>query len=187
MLKSGDPDGKYWMPAMSDAPLRGYNGRHEWFWEPGDEEHIYPLDNLMDIYENSVGHNSTLIMGLTPDPNGLMPEPDALRLKEWGDEIQRKFGNPIAETSGESEKISLKIKGDQKVNYLILKEDIRFGERVREYQVEAKTKGRWVEITDGTCIGHKRIIKLNPDNYTGIRISISKSIDTPKILSLAAY
>ena len=31
LLKHGDPDGAYWMPAMSDAPLRGYNGRHEWF------------------------------------------------------------------------------------------------------------------------------------------------------------
>ena len=62
-LKHGDPEGEYWMPAMSDAPLRGYNGRHEWFWEPGDEAHVYPLENLMDIYYGSVGHNSTLIMG----------------------------------------------------------------------------------------------------------------------------
>jgi hypothetical protein len=26
LLKEGDPDGRYYMPAMSDAPLRGYNG-----------------------------------------------------------------------------------------------------------------------------------------------------------------
>jgi len=44
LLKEGDPNGKYYMPAMSDAPLRGYNGRHEWFWEPGDEAHIFPSD-----------------------------------------------------------------------------------------------------------------------------------------------
>lgn len=29
LLKHGDSLGRYWMPAMSDAPLRGYNGRHE--------------------------------------------------------------------------------------------------------------------------------------------------------------
>lgn len=95
LLKHGDPDGKYWMPAMSDAPLRGYNGRHEWFWEPGDEAHIYPLENLMDMYNNSVGHNSTLIMGVTPDPRGLIPAPDVKRLKEWGDEIKRVLENQL--------------------------------------------------------------------------------------------
>ena len=49
MLKEGDPNGKYYMPAMSDAPLRGYKGRHEWFWEPGDEAYIQPLENLMNM------------------------------------------------------------------------------------------------------------------------------------------
>lgn len=52
LLKHGDSLGKYWVPAMADAPLRSYNGRHEWFWEPGDEQHIYPLKELMDIITN---------------------------------------------------------------------------------------------------------------------------------------
>ena len=82
------------MPAMSDAPLRGYNGRHEWFWEPGDEEHIFPLENLVNMYYNSVGHNSSLILGLTPNSDGLLPEPDVKRLKEFGDEIKNRFDAP---------------------------------------------------------------------------------------------
>ncbi|MEG0648034.1 MAG: alpha-L-fucosidase, partial [Bacteroides sp.] len=73
LLKHGDKDGKYWVPAMADTPLRGANGRHEWFWEPDDENNLYPLDELMDKYEKSVGRNATLIMGLTPDPTGLLP------------------------------------------------------------------------------------------------------------------
>ena len=55
---------------MADSPLRGANGRHEWFWEPDDENNIYPLTTLMDMYEKSVGRNATLIIGLTPDPMG---------------------------------------------------------------------------------------------------------------------
>lgn len=51
---------------MADSPLRGANGRHEWFWEPDDENNIYPLTTLMDMYEKSVGRNATLIIGLTP-------------------------------------------------------------------------------------------------------------------------
>lgn len=55
LLKHGDPNGKYFVPAMADSPLRGYNGRHEWFWEPDDEEAVYPLAHLMDMYENRLG------------------------------------------------------------------------------------------------------------------------------------
>ena len=52
---------------MADTPLRGYNGRHEWFWEPGDDDKaVYPLENLMEMYEKSVGRNATLMVGLTP-------------------------------------------------------------------------------------------------------------------------
>ena len=50
--KTGDPHGAYYMPAMSDAPLRG-NGGHDWFWEPDREHIIYPLENLVEMYYNS--------------------------------------------------------------------------------------------------------------------------------------
>lgn len=94
LLAHGDPEGKYWVPAMADTPLRGYNGRHEWFWEPGDDDKaVYPLSNLMDMYEKSVGRNATLIVGLTPNPEGLIPQQDVKRLQEWGQEINRRFEN----------------------------------------------------------------------------------------------
>lgn len=50
LLKHGDKDGQYWVPAMADTPLRGMNGRHEWFWEPDDDGNIYPVDSLMNMY-----------------------------------------------------------------------------------------------------------------------------------------
>src|SRR6056297_220883 len=133
LLKEGDPNGDYYMPAMSDAPLRGYNGRHEWFWEPGDEEHVFPLKNLMNMYYNSVGHNTSLILRLTPNPEGLMPEPDVKRLKEWGDEIKRRFSNSLAETSGKGNQFKISFKNSQEINHVVLQEDIAKGERVRKF------------------------------------------------------
>lgn len=90
LLKHGDSLGEYWMPAMADAPLRGYNGRHEWFWEPGDEQHIYPVKDLVDMYYQSVGRNATLILGLTPDNRGLLPDADVQHLTEFGQEIKKR-------------------------------------------------------------------------------------------------
>jgi alpha-L-fucosidase len=197
LLKHGDPNGNYWMPAMSDAPLRGYNGRHEWFWEPGDEQHIFPLENLMNMYVNSVGRNSTLIMGLTPDPQGLLPEPDVKRLKEWGLEIERRFGNPLAVwnwntgNSGKSQKpvsnIIIDIPASTKVSAIILSEKISLGERIRKYEIEAKADGKWTVIGNGTCIGNKRIQEFEPIIGTKIRIKILESIGDPQLKTITIH
>lgn len=185
LLKEGDPDGKYYMPAMSDAPLRGFNGRHEWFWEPGDEEHVFPVENLMNMYYNSVGHNTSLILGLTPNSNGLMPEPDVQRLKEFGDEIKRRFSNPIASTSGSGEKFHLKLPKKQEINQVVLMEDIAKGERVRKFTVEGKTKNGWKTIFEGSCIGHKFIHRFEKLNVSAVRLQILESKGEPQILNFS--
>ena len=187
LLKTGDPEGPYWVPAMADAPLRGYNGRHEWFWEPGDEENVFPLKNLMDIYYKSVGRNSTLIMGLTPDPDGLLPDPDVKRLREWGDEINRHFSNPVATTSGKGKVLELKLSKKATINQLQLLEDISQGERVREFKVEGKTPKGWLTLVEGSCIGHKFIARFKETEVTSLRLTISKYRDEPLIKEFTVY
>ncbi len=187
LLKHGDPNGKYWMPAMSDAPLRGINGRHEWFWEPGDEENIYPLASLVDMYYKSVGRNSTLILGLTPNPQGLMPQGDVLRLKEFGDEINARFSVPIASVSGEGDEIILKLSKKQAVNHIIIQEDIKLGERVREYKVEALSGGKWQLLCKGKSIGNKRIQQFNPVRTNKLKLTITGSVSSPVIKSFNTY
>ncbi|HSI78119.1 MAG TPA: alpha-L-fucosidase [Lunatimonas sp.] len=187
LLKEGDPNGNYFMPAMSDAPLRGYNGRHEWFWEPGDEEHIFPLENLMNMYYNSVGHNTTLIIGLTPDAEGLLPQPDVQRLKEWGDEIKRRFSTPLAATSGNGKKLALKLNKETKINHILLREDISKGERVRAFLLEGKTKIGWQSIFEGSVIGHKFIHDFEDIALSQIRLTIKESKGDPIIQGFEVF
>ncbi len=187
LLKEGDPDGRYYMPAMSDAPLRGYNGRHEWFWEPDDEAGIFPLSSLMDMYYGSVGRNSTLILGLTPDPSGLLPEADAKRIKEFGDEIRRRFSAPLAKTSGEGNILTMKLPGLQTVNHIQLKEDIAHGERVREFKVEGKTKQGWKVLASGSSIGHKYLVKVDDVEVSSLRFTVSKSRAKALIKEFAVF
>jgi len=187
LLRTGDPNGAYWMPAMSDAPLRGYNGRHEWFWEPGDEAHIYPLENLVEMYYGSVGRNSTLILGLTPDPNGLMPTPDVARLKEFGDEIRRRFDKPVAVTSGTGNTLVLDVNQPTRISHAILMEDIREGERVRAYVLEGLADGNWITLAQGTCIGHKHIERFDNVTLTKVRLRVTRAIAQPIIRNLSVF
>ena len=187
LLKHGDPKGKYWMPAMSDAPLRGYNGRHEWFWEPGDEEHIFPVEDLMHMYYNSVGHNSTLIMGLTPDPQGLLPQADVKRLEEWGEAIKKTFSTPIGSTNAKGDQALLSFDEPKTIKNIIIQEDIAKGQRVRAYSIHAFSKGEWKKIAKGESIGHKRIHQLNPIEVEELKLVIDRKILPPIIKLFSVY
>jgi len=186
-IKYGDPNGNYYMPAMSDAPLRGYNGRHEWFWEPNDEEHIYPLKELMNMYYNSVGHNSTLILGITPDPDGLVPEPDRKRMKEFGDKIATTFSDPIAEYTGGDENGEIDLNPGRYVNMVVLEEGISLGERVRDFSLMAEMDGKWELLYEGTSIGHKHIVRLDRKKVSAVKLKIEESIGPPQIKSMKVY
>lgn len=187
LLKHGDKEGKYWVPAMADTPLRGANGRHEWFWEPDDENNIYSLDELMDKYEKSVGRNATLILGLTPDTAGLIPAGDARRLKELGDEVRKRFSSPLARTSGKKQKLLLSLKDKRPIDYCIIQENIKEGERIRQYKIEAKVDGKWKTVCTGESVGHKRIEKFDPIETGLLRLTVINSIAQPDITDFSAY
>ncbi|QDV09184.1 Alpha-L-fucosidase [Planctomycetes bacterium Poly30] len=191
LLKSGDPEGAFWLPAMSDAPLRGHGG-HEWFWEPDQEHLIYPLEKLVDMYCRSVGHNSTLILGLTPDDRGLLPEADATRLAELGQALKEMFGTPLAETDESSPgpstalPIVLELPPETPFNLIVIEEDVERGEHVRRYHIEILNDGVWHEIAAGTCVGHKRIHRLaTPQRGSALRLVVDEASSPAHIRRLS--
>ena len=174
---------------MADTPLRGYNGRHEWFWEPGDDDKsVYPLENLMEMYEKSVGRNATLMVGLTPNPEGLIPDGDVHRLQEWGNEIQRRFGTPLAQTSGKNKKkLSITFDKPQRVNYYQIQEDITEGEHIRAYRIEALINGKWTTVAKGSSVGHKRIEAFPEVEAQAFRLIVEQCVSTPLIRNFSIY
>ncbi|MEN8128551.1 MAG: alpha-L-fucosidase [Planctomycetota bacterium] len=184
LSKQGDPNGTYWVPAMSDTPLRNF----EWFWEKGDEHKIKSLKALVDKYYKSVGRNSTLIIGLAPDRRGLLQDVDVKRCQEFGKAIREIFSNKIAETLGKGNTLELALPSDTSFDHLVIQEDIQHGERVRQFKVESFSDGKWTELNTGSCIGHKRIVKLNkPVVADKLRLTVSESMADPIIKTFAVY
>lgn len=187
LLKHGDPNGKYWVPAMADTPLRGAEGRHEWFWEPGDEDAVYPLTDLMNMYRKSVGRNATLILGLTPDPSGLLPAGDSLRLKEFGDAVLERFATPLKSVKGSGNRLELKLGKETEIHSCIIQEDISKGERIRRYKVEAKVDGMWQTVCEGESVGHKRIQQFPSLKTKVVRLTVVEAVDVPDVLNFSVY
>lgn len=172
-----------WVPAECDVPIR----KRHWFWHPDDEASLRSLEDVLDIYYRSVGHGATLLLNISPDNRGLLPEVDVERVIEFGDEIRRRFGQPVGQTSGEGTELLLKLEFIQSVNHAIIMEDIAHGERVREYVLEAYSHGEWKELVRGSAVGHKKIDRFDTVETDQLRVRILSSVEQPLIRNLAAY
>lgn len=179
----GDPRDKIWQPGECDAPLRN----HDWFWHPNREASIYSLAELIEMYYNSVGHGCNLIINANIDRDGLVPQADLKRLREFGDEIRRRFGKSIVETSGRGQIVELILDKPTVIDHAIVMEQIDAGQRVRRYAIEGFVDGKWTELCRGQSIGHKRIERFAPVEATRIRLRTTESVAEPLIRKLAVY
>ena len=182
-LGHGDPDGSLWLPAECDVPIRN----HDWFWHPDCEHKLYSIEQLMDMYEKSVGRNCNLLLNANIDRDGLVPEPDMRRTVEFGREVRRRFGQPVAETAGRGAQAELPLPRPTAVDRVVLMEQISEGERVREYVVEGMAGGRWGRLCAGLSIGHKRIERFEAATVTKLRMRCARFVAEPVIRRFAAY
>ncbi|MDR1153552.1 MAG: alpha-L-fucosidase [Bacteroidales bacterium] len=75
----------------------------------------------------------------------------------------------------------------QEVNYVVLQEYIRLGQRVRDFHVEVWKDNSWSLAAQGTTIGYKRILKIDPVETRKIRIRITDAKACPLISNVEAY
>ncbi|NLA77555.1 MAG: alpha-L-fucosidase, partial [Clostridiales bacterium] len=154
----GDTYGDVWCPAESDRPNREAPSlQGGWFWQEDEEKYIVPAEELFEMYLNSVGHNTNMLLGMAIDRDGLFPKPDAAVFTEFGERVKREFSNPLAcaEIRDGDTEIILNVPEGARARYLVLGEDISKGERVTGFTVYTDGQKRY----SGSVIGHKRIIR----------------------------
>jgi len=179
----GDPDGDVWMPVEVDVSMR----RPNWFWNTTDAANLLTLDQLIEIYYRSVGRGAQLLLNMPPDRNGRIPDADAARAREFGDEIRRRFGTEVGEGATTGLELSVSLGEAQRVDHVILQEAIGKGERVRGWRLDGFAWNHWQPLATGTAIGHKQIVPVPADGYTILRLTVTESVEEPIIQKLAGY
>jgi alpha-L-fucosidase len=181
--KDGDPDGDAWLPNEVDVSIR----RPNWFWSTTDERNLLSLDQLLEIYYRSVGRGAGLLLNIPPDRTGHIAAADAARAKAFGDEVRRRFGTSVGATRGEGGEVLLSLAHPAAVDHVVIEEDLRGGERVREYRLEGRAAGSWVPLGEGTAVGHKRIQPTPRTTLDAVRLVITGAAGAPRIRRLAAF
>jgi alpha-L-fucosidase len=72
-------------------------------------------------------------------------------------------------------------------NRFLVQEDIRFGQRISEFSLEALVENEWQQITAQTTIGRKRILRFPNVKATQLRLNITDSRACPTISNIGVY
>ena len=170
-------------PAETDVSIR-----KGWFYgNLFDEFNIRSQEELLNIYFTSVGGNSSLLLNIPPNKDGIITDSYKNALKKWSDAIAATAAKPVEidsmqvgdmELMQEKEGLS-KLMNDERDGYtfeeneyildlhlskkikpgrLDLREDLRSSQRVEKFEVWCKTSSEWVKLAESTIIGNRRIL-----------------------------
>jgi alpha-L-fucosidase len=201
MATEGTLNGKYWLPAECDVPLRP-----GWFYHKAQDEQVKTPYQLLDLYYSSVGRGAGFDLGIAPDQSGLLNEHDVTALKKFGDILKETFAVNMAKGSkltasnvrGNNKlkygpafltdndrysywatddnvtkaQVMLDLPKTQTFNVIRLRENIKLGQRITSFTVEAVADGKWRSIANGTSIGANRLVRL-PQNITTNKVRVS--------------
>jgi len=170
-----------WYPAVCDVSLGP-----TWFWVPKWDHELKSLDRLKQIYETSVGRNAGLLLNVAPNREGVIPEPQVRRLREFGQWQQAGFASnrlaqvtlkpvPVATSAAAVPVLEARFDAEVVANTLVLREDIARGQLVERMTVEGLSGGTWWELARATTVGRKRILRWPLRNLDGLRVTIHET------------
>ena len=193
ILHYGDEDGELWVAGETNTSIRP-----GWFYHETENEHVKSLSKLMDTYYKSVGRNSCLLLNFPIAPNGRIHPTDSLRGIAFNKMIHEVFKTDLAKkakkkTKGEVTVITFK--KPTEFNRFVVEEDIRYGQRVKKFSLEAEVDGKWIPLKDElaengnglTTIGHRRIICFPTVKATRLRFTILDAKCDPIIKRTSVY
>ncbi|CAF3627795.1 unnamed protein product [Rotaria socialis] len=190
----GDPNSPIFCPAECDTTLQEHD---RWFW--GVNATLRSLEELIQVYHETVGRNCLLMLDLTPDRTGLIPPAYARRYKQLGDFIRSCYGTSVEPTKRltldhSNIYIQLFDSSPVTIDRSVIQEDQTNGQVIRAYTVDVQIvnttdTNQWFTVAQGTSIGNKKI-----DVWQGglqlinaVRLTITKSVDRPVIKSFTVH
>lgn len=177
-----------WYPAEVDVSIR-----KGWFYSPKSNLTVKSPSKLFKLYLNSVGNNCTLLLNVPPSNKGIIHVNDAFALRGLGNKIREMYSKPVIvekfgmlkDTDGV---IDFNFDSEKKIKYVMLKEDIRYSQRVEAFDVFLrKENGNYVHVYSGTVIGSLKIAKTGGKKCVGARVIIRQNRSTPVISEIGFY
>lgn len=188
--------GAVWYPNEVNTHLL-----NQWFWNE-QTSRVRPLRELVEIFYHSIGNNGTLLMNISPDRHGRIPEDQVRRLMEFRAFMEGTFNVNLAEDAriqselsgasdwdidGSKAAIELRLPEPRRFDNLCLREDVREGQRVAGWRASVWIDGEWHTAAEHRTIGFRRIVRFPEVTADRVRIEILRSWDVPMLSFVGLY
>ena len=193
MLHYGLEDGDSWVPGETNTSIRP-----GWFYHETENEHVKSLSKLMETYYKSVGRNSCLLLNFPIAPNGRIHPTDSLRGIAFNKMIHEVFKTDLAahpQPLPKGRGVMIDFGKPTAFNRFVVEEDIRYGQRVKKFSLEAEVDGQWIPLKDElvengdglSTIGHRRIVCFPTVTATRLRFTVTDAKCEPMIKRTSVY
>jgi alpha-L-fucosidase len=203
LLNTGSEDGKNWIPAEVNTSIRPgwfyHASEDDKVKSPEDLFKIYmesvgrgstlllnfPPDRrglfhendvrsiegfraiLDSVFANNLADNAKAVSNTV---RGNSDQFDAINLTDGNKETYWATDDDVFSASTE-----ITLEKPAVINYVLIQEYLKLGQRVKKFKVEAMINGTWSEVANGTTIGYKRILKIDPVQTSSIRLVVEDS------------
>jgi len=181
-LNTGDPAGKRWIPAETDVSIRP-----GWFYHPAEDSKVRSGANLVNLYYQSVGRNSLLLLNVPPNRDGLLSDSDVASLKAFRTILNETFRNNLVAknpkltdrklntfvTLPASQSLTVDLAGESSFDRISIQENIASGQRVSGGRVEYWDGRAWQPLQSFTTVGHKRLLRFPAVRSSRLRFSFT--------------
>lgn len=209
VMRDGRPA---WHPAECDVSIRP-----GWFYHAKEDAKVKSLAALADIYFQSVGRNSALLLNIPPDRRGRFADADVNRLREFGEYVRNLYATdfvkhasikasshgPAGRERGVKDgklgtcwtpaadqttgSLEFDLRRPCTFNVARIQEDIAQGERVQAYHVEVQENNQWRTITSGQVLGQKQLRRFPTVTARRVRLVIDRAAATPAIAEFGLH
>ncbi|WP_328541264.1 MULTISPECIES: alpha-L-fucosidase [unclassified Streptomyces] len=127
-----------WFSAECDVSIRP-----GWFYHA--DQQPKSVAQLADLWYRSMGRGAVLLLNIPPDTNGLLPAADVARLKEFRERTEHELPADLARDARVTDDSAgtriVELAKLLEIDRIRLPEDIRHGQQVEHFVVEAEVGG----------------------------------------------
>jgi alpha-L-fucosidase len=191
-LNRGDEYGDKWIPAETDVSIRP-----GWFYHPKEDDKVRSPQNLVNLYYQSVGRNSLLLLNIPPNREGLLSAQDVTNIKEFRSILDETFkknlakkGKNLAKLTDNKLTTSIVLtpmqaqvmelgKKPLRFDRMALQENILNGQRIAEAKLEYWSGAQWKDLMTFSTIGYKRLLRFKAIETNKLRITVLRALKGP--------
>jgi alpha-L-fucosidase len=182
-LNTGDENGKKWIPAETDVSIRP-----GWFWKETENSKVRSAKNLVNLYYQSVGRNSLLLLNIPPNKDGLFEQADINAIDSFRAILNKTFAHNLAKgkikktltdkslrtfiSIKESEPLIIDLGKTQTFDRALVQEDIENGQSIKQGSLEYWDGKNWQLIQSFSTVGYKRLLRFTTVQASKLRLTI---------------